>query len=94
MTNLYPDKNINYSSKISTSYPRVTINKNEVIDPSDKKGAFTVPFPNNSSDSNLFITLNSKVTLEPNNQPAPRGDIAQVSMSSGSDHIKSQNGPS
>ena len=56
MTNLYPDKNINYSSKISTSYPRVTINKNEVIDPSDKKGAFTVPFPNNSSDSNLFIT--------------------------------------
>ena len=60
MTNLYPDKNINYSSKISTSYPRVTINKNEVIDPSDKKGAFTVPFPNNSSDSNLFITLNSK----------------------------------
>jgi len=60
MTNLYADKNINYSSKISTSYPRVTINKNEVIDPSDKKGAFTVPFPNNSSDSNLFITLNSK----------------------------------
>jgi hypothetical protein len=60
MTNLYPDKNINYSSKIITSYPRVTINKNEVIDPSDKKGAFTVPFPNNSSDSNLIITLNSK----------------------------------
>ena len=56
---LYPDKNINYSSKIITSYPRTTINKNEVSSPIDKKGAFTVPFPNNSSDSNLIITLNS-----------------------------------
>jgi len=56
---LYPDKNINYSSRIITSYPRTTINKNEVSSPIDKKGAFTVPFPNNSSDSNLIITLNS-----------------------------------
>lgn len=38
--------------------------------------------------------LNSVVTLEPNSHPAPRGDYAQVSISSGSDHIISQNGPS
>jgi hypothetical protein len=41
-----------------------------------------------------LIWLNSLVTLRPNSQPAPRGDTAQVSMSSGSLHIKSQNGPS
>lgn len=36
----------------------------------------------------------SPVTLDPNNHPAPRGLTAHVSTSSGSDHIKSQNGPS
>ena len=38
--------------------------------------------------------LNSAVTLPPNSQPAPRGEIAQVSMSSGSLHMRSQKGPS
>jgi hypothetical protein len=33
----------------------------------------------------------SEVTLLPNNHPAPRGLTAQVSISSGSDHIKSKN---
>ena len=33
--------------------------------------------------------LNSFVTAPPNSQPAPRGDTRQVSMSSGSLHIKS-----
>lgn len=42
----------------------------------------------------LLMLLNSDVTLRPNSQPAPRGDTAQVSMSSGSLHIKSQKGPS
>lgn len=35
----------------------------------------------------------SFVTLEPNSQPAPRGLIAQVSTSSGSDHTRSQKAP-
>jgi len=34
-----------------------------------------------------FVT--SEVTLEPKSQPAPRGLTAQVSMSSGSDHMRS-----
>lgn len=34
------------------------------------------------------------LTLEPKSQPAPRGDTAQVSMSSGSLHMRSQKGPS
>lgn len=33
--------------------------------------------------------LTSPVTLDPNNQPAPRGLTAHVSTSSGSDHIRS-----
>ena len=36
----------------------------------------------------------SEVTLDPKSQPAPRGLTAHVSMSSGSLHIRSQNGPS
>lgn len=35
----------------------------------------------------------SLVTLEPKSQPAPRGLIAQVSTSSGSDHTRSQKAP-
>lgn len=31
----------------------------------------------------------SRVTVLPNSQPAPRGLTAQVSMSSGSDHMRS-----
>lgn len=37
--------------------------------------------------------MNSSVTLDPNNHPAPRGLIVHFSMSSGSDHTKSQNAP-
>jgi hypothetical protein len=33
--------------------------------------------------------LTSAVTFAPNNQPAPRGLIAQVGTSSGSDHMRS-----
>ena len=40
------------------------------------------------------MRLNSAVTRAPNSQPAPRGLTAQVSMSSGSLHIRSQKGPS
>jgi hypothetical protein len=39
-----------------------------------------------------FIT--SEVTLDPKSQPAPRGLTAHVSISSGSLHMRSQNGPS
>ena len=35
-----------------------------------------------------------RLTFEPNSQPAPRGLTAHVSMSSGSDHMRSQNAPS
>lgn len=38
--------------------------------------------------------ITSEVTLDPNSQPAPRGLTAHVSISSGSLHIRSQNGPS
>ena len=41
-----------------------------------------------------LISLNSAVTRRPNSQPAPRGDTAHVSRSSGSLHMMSQNGPS
>ena len=51
-----------------------------------------------SSSSSLGVagltSLNSAVTRDPNSHPAPRGLIAHVSMSSGSLHIRSQNGPS
>ncbi len=40
------------------------------------------------------MELNSAVTLPPKSQPAPRGLTAQASMSSGSLHMRSQNGPS
>ena len=36
----------------------------------------------------------SELTLSPNSQPAPRGDTAQVSTSSGSLHTRSQKAPS
>ena len=36
----------------------------------------------------------SEVTLLPKSHPAPRALIAQFSMSSGSDHIRSQKDPS
>jgi hypothetical protein len=38
--------------------------------------------------------ITSDVTRDPNSQPAPRGLPAHVSISSGSLHIRSQNGPS
>ena len=38
--------------------------------------------------------LNSAVTFLPKSQPAPLGLMAQVSISSGSLHMRSQNGPS
>lgn len=44
--------------------------------------------------SRPFIWLNSAATLAPNSQPAPRGLIAHVSVSSGSLHMRSQKGPS
>jgi hypothetical protein len=40
-----------------------------------------------------FMWQKSLVTLDPNTQHAPRALIAQSSMCSGSDHIKSQKGP-
>ena len=38
-------------------------------------------------------TTKSLVTFEPKTHPAPLALIAQSSISSGSDHIRSQNGP-
>lgn len=38
--------------------------------------------------------LNSSTTWCPNSHPAPRGEMAHVSISSGSDHTMSQKGPS
>lgn len=40
-----------------------------------------------------FISINLWVTDSPNNHPAPRGLTAKLSISSGSDHTRSQNAP-
>lgn len=43
--------------------------------------------------SSPLMWQKSLVTLEPNTHPAPLALMAQSSMSSGSDHIRSQKGP-
>ena len=47
-----------FKQKIVTDYPRVSLNKNEITIPNDKRGGFTIQYPNNSSESNLFYTSN------------------------------------
>jgi hypothetical protein len=51
-----------------------------------------------SSEWDMFLLevrfITSEVTLDPKSQPAPRGLTAHVSISSGSLHMRSQNGPS
>ena len=44
---------------------------------------------NTSMDVKTVASRTSRVTSPPNSQPAPRGLTAQLSISSGSDHIKS-----
>lgn len=44
--------------------------------------------------SSPLMRLNSAVTRAPNSQPAPRGETAHASTSSGSDQTRSQKGPS
>jgi len=48
----------------------------------------------NSISDSLLNYITSEVTRDPKSQPAPRGLTAHVSISSGSLHIRSQNGPS
>jgi len=48
----------------------------------------------NSISNSLLNYITSEVTRDPKSQPAPRGLTAHVSISSGSLHIRSQNGPS
>ena len=47
-----------FKQNIVTDYPRVSLNKNEITIPDDKRGGFTIQYPNNSSESNLFYTSN------------------------------------
>jgi len=64
-----------------------------VASPATSAPPFPAPSPSLTPRAPL-ISLNSAVTLRPNSHPAPRGLTAHVSMSSGSDHIRSQKGPS
>ena len=57
---LYPNKNKEFNNHIVIDYPRVTLNKNEVTMPTDKRGGFTVPYPNSSAENNFYYT--EKVT--------------------------------
>lgn len=47
-----------FKHNIVTDYPRVSLNKNEIISPNDKRGGFVIPYPNNSSENNLFYSAN------------------------------------
>ena len=53
---LYPNKNKDFDKHIVIDYPRATLNKNEVDIPTEIKGSFTVPYPNNTSENNFFYT--------------------------------------
>ena len=55
MSNFDPSKNKKFN-QIIFDYPRVALSKGEVSEPSDSdnKSAFTVPYPNQSSEKNLF----------------------------------------
>lgn len=53
---LYPNKNKDFNSHIVIDYPRVTLNKNEITMPTDKRGGFTIPYPNASSENNFYYT--------------------------------------
>lgn len=58
LSRLYPNKNKVFDKSIIIDYPRVTLNKNEITIPNDKRGGFTVPYPNTSSENNFFYTDN------------------------------------
>lgn len=53
---LYPNKNKDFNNTIVTDYPRVTLNKNEATMSTDKRGGFTIPYPNVSSENNFYFT--------------------------------------
>lgn len=53
---LYPDKNKVFNHQIVIDYPRVTLNKNEITMPADKRGGFSIPYPNTSSENNFYYT--------------------------------------
>lgn len=53
---LYLNRNKVFNHQIVTDYPRVTLNKNEITMPTDKRGGFSIPYPNTSSDNNFYYT--------------------------------------
>jgi len=56
MPNFYPSKNKEFNHQIVIDYQRVTLNKNEASEPSDKRGGFEISYPNTSSENNFFYT--------------------------------------
>jgi len=73
------------TNKIKVVYVIELHEKNESVKPTHK------------AQFNKKLTIHditSDVTRDPKSQPAPRGLTAHVSISSGSLHIRSQNGPS
>tara|TARA_B110000285_G_C15140553_1_gene630513 strand:+ start:4474 stop:5931 length:1458 start_codon:yes stop_codon:yes gene_type:complete len=63
-TNLHLNNKIakeeGFKQNIVTDYPRVSLNKNEITFPDDKRGGFVIPYPNTSSENNLFYTLDGE----------------------------------
>ena len=53
---LYPNKNKVFNHQAVIDYPRVTLNKNEITMPADKRGGFSIPYPNTSSENNFYYT--------------------------------------
>ena len=53
---LYLNKNKVFNHQIVIDYPRVTLNKNEITMPVDKRGGFSIPYPNTSSENNFYYT--------------------------------------
>ena len=56
MPKFYPSKNKEFNHQIVIDYQRVTLNKNEASEPSDKRGGFEISYPNTSSENNFFYT--------------------------------------
>jgi hypothetical protein len=54
---LYPNKNKEFNHHIVIDSPRVTLNKNEITMPADKRGGFSIPYPNTSSENNFYYTF-------------------------------------
>jgi len=59
-TRLYPNKNKVFNNQIVIDDRRVTLNKNEAVEATDKRGGFAIDYHNPSSENNFFYTEENK----------------------------------